>query len=135
MHEDFTREHEVRIGSDRSFGLTVGVAFLALGLLPLVRHRSPRVLPLAVAAVLLLLAVVRPAVLKTFNRGWSKLGLLLNRVTSPVLMAGVFFFAVAPMGLIMRALGRDLLRLRRDPQRPSYWIHRTSPPGSMRQQF
>jgi hypothetical protein len=50
-------------------------------------------------------------------------------------MAAVFFLAVAPMGLIMRALGRDLLRLRRDPKRPSYWIERTSPPGSMRQQF
>ena len=135
MHEDFRREHGVRIGSDRSFGLTVGAAFLVLGLLPLVRHRSPRVLPLAVAGVLLLLAIVSPAALKPLNRGWSKLGLLLNRVTSPVLMAAVYFLAVVPMGLIMRALGRDLLRLRRDPQRTSYWIERTSPPGSMRQQF
>jgi hypothetical protein len=54
------------------------------------------------------------------------------------MMAFVFFGAVLPTGLIMRALGKDPLRLKRRPDANSYWIER-HPPGpahkSMKDQF
>jgi hypothetical protein len=42
------------------------------------------------------------------------------------------------MALVLRALGKDLLRLKRDPKADSYWIAREPPgpaPGSMSKQF
>ena len=45
---------------------------------------------------------------------------------------------VTPTGLLMRGLGKDPLRLKRDPKTDSYWIVREPPgpaPGSMSKQF
>jgi hypothetical protein len=73
-----------------------------------------------------------------FNRLWLKFGLLLHKLVNPIMMAFVFFGAVLPTGLIMRALGKDPLRLKRRPDANSYWIERHPPgpaPKSMKDQF
>ena len=83
-------------------------------------------------------AFVRPAWLAPLNRVWFKFGLLLQRVVNPLVMAVIYFAVVTPTGLIMRALGKDPLHLRYDPDARSYWIPR-DPPGpereSMKNQF
>ena len=48
---------------------------------------------------------------------------------------GSFFL---PMGLLMRMFGKDLLRLKREPEAASYWIVRDPPgpaPETMGKQF
>ena len=45
-----------------------------------------------------------------------RFGLLLHHVVNPVVMALLFFGAVLPMALLLRVLGKDLLRLKREPQ-------------------
>jgi hypothetical protein len=85
------------------------------------------------AATLLYLAALKP-----LNRLWLKFGLLLHKVVNPIVMGFVFFGAVLPTGLIMRALGKDLLRRKWQPDANSYWIERRPPgpaPASMRDQF
>jgi hypothetical protein len=57
-------------------------------------------------------------------------GLLLHAVVNPIVMALLFFTTVTPIALILRAQGKDPLRLRRDPDARSYWIERR-PPGPM----
>jgi hypothetical protein len=50
----------------------------------------------------------------------------------------VFYLVVTPIGLLMRALKKDLLRLKLDPAAKSYWIVREPPapkPQSMSKQF
>lgn len=39
-------------------------------------------------------------------------------------MALVFFALVTPLGIVLRLAGKDLLRLRLDPEIPSYWVRR-----------
>ena len=42
--------------------------------------------------------------------------------------ACIFFFTtIMPIGLLMRAMGRDPMRLRREPEAKSYWIKREPP--------
>src|SRR5436190_4305392 len=125
MHEDYSRAHTVQPGSNRSFGLVMAGAFTVIGLLPMWRHLRPRPWALGVAGAFLLLALVRPALLTPLNIAWTKLGLLLNKVTSPVLLAIVFYAGVLPTGLLMRALGKDPMRRTRDPKATSYWIPRS----------
>jgi hypothetical protein len=67
-----------------------------------------------------------------------RFGLALYRVVNPVVMALLFFVTVVPMGLAMRAFGRDALRLKRDKNAASYWILREPPgpsPETMKHQF
>jgi hypothetical protein len=82
--------------------------------------------------------LLRPAVLNPLNRVWLKFGLLLHKVVNPAIMALLFYGTVLPTGLIMRAMGKDLLRLKREPDAASYWIVRAPPgpaPETMKDQF
>jgi hypothetical protein len=91
-----------------------------------------------VATFFLVFAFVRPAALRPLNWLWFKFGLLLHKVVNPIVMAVVFFGAVVPTGLVLRLLGKDPLRLERQPDANSYWIERRPrgpAPESMKDQF
>ena len=93
---------------------------------------------LGVAAVFAALAFMWTALLAPLNRLWLKLGLVLYKVVNPIVLGLLFYVTVTPISLLMRVLGKDPLRLRRDPDAASYWIERTPPgpaPESMKNQF
>jgi hypothetical protein len=137
-HESFSREEEIVAGSDRSFGFVMAGAFGLLSALN--AWHAGRIWPwmAALAVAFLVAALLRPAVLGPLNRIWLKFGLLLHKIVNPVVMALLFYGTVLPTGLIARAMGKDLLRLQREPDAESYWIVRTPPgpvPESMKDQF
>lgn len=137
-HESHARDEEIKGSTDRAFGIVFVVVFLIIGLWPVMWGNAPRVWSLSIAGVLLLLALIRPSILAPLNRLWMKFGLLLHKITNPLIMGLVFFLAVLPTGLIMRMLGKDILRCKLDPDAKSYWIERTPPgpdPDSMPNQF
>ncbi len=137
FHEAISREHEIKGGSNRSFGIVFCVVFVIVGLWPLMSGEAPRWWSLAIAAVFLLLAFVAPAVLAPLNRLWTKLGLLLSKIVNPVIMAILFFIVMTPIGLMLRLAGKDPLRLK-DSNASSYWIVRDPPgpkPETMKDQF
>ena len=132
IHERLNRDEAPAGGSDRGFGIVFALVFVAIGLFPLLDGGPPRGWALGVTGAFLAVALVRPALLAPFNRVWFKFGLLLQRVVDPLVMAVIYFAVVTPTGLVMRAAGKDSLRLRYDPDAESYWIHR-DPPGSERE--
>ena len=85
MHEDFTRQEEVRGSSDRSFGLVMAACFCIVALLPLLHGplSAIRWWALATAAAFLTLALLWTAPLRPLNRWWLKLGLLLFQGRQP----------------------------------------------------
>jgi hypothetical protein len=131
-------EEDAVVGSERSFGLVFAAVFALIALLPLLKGGGVRWWSLALAAVFLALALLIPAVLKPLNVLWFKFGLLVGRVMTPLVMGILYLLSVIPTGLFLRATGRDLLRLKREPAMKSYWIERESPDpakGSMKRQF
>ena len=131
-------EQDIEISSDRSFGLVFGVVFLLVGLWPLWHGKPIRWWSLSVSAIFFLLALLRPAGLTLLNRYWTRAGLLLQRVMTPIVTGLLLYLTVTPTGLLMRLCGKDPLRLRRDPDAVSYWIVRQPPgpsPDTMRNQF
>jgi hypothetical protein len=137
-NEPIVSHKKVVMGSNRSFGLVFAAFFSLVALLPAVHGGSVRWWALAVAAAFAAVALVVPRLLHPLNLVWFKLGLLLHRVVNPVIMAVMFYGAMLPMALLLRWLGKDLLRLKREPETASYWIPREPPapaPGSMSKQF
>jgi hypothetical protein len=137
-HEDFSRQEEITPSSDRSFGLVIASVLLIVAFWPLVHAEPVRWWGLGMAAVFAVLALLWTAALAPLNKLWTKLGLLLYRIVSPIVLGLLFYLTVTPIALLMRLLGKDPLRLRRDPDGASYWIIRTSPgpaPESMKNQF
>jgi hypothetical protein len=137
-HEDIARKFEEKAPSDRSFGRVFAAFFLLVGLLPTLRHGPPRVWALAVSGFFLTMTFVRPTLLGGANKLWMKLSLLLGRVMNPLVIALMFYVVFVPVGMILRALGKDTLRLKPDKKALSYWIPRNPPGpsrGSMTKQF
>lgn len=129
---------KVKPGSERSFGLVFAVFFAIVALLPATHGAAVRWWALAVAAAFVAAAFLAPRLLHPLNRVWFAFGMLLHHVVNPIVMAVMFYGAILPMALLLRALSKDLLRLKREPEAASYWIPREPPgpePGSMRKQF
>lgn len=127
MHELAPRyETEVRGSSDRSFGLVFFAFFLILGLLPLLKGESVRIWAILAGSASAFLAVFAPRALAPANRLWTRFGSLLHGIVSPVALGIVFYAVVTPVGLLMRAFGKDSLHLRKMPQAETYWIRRDS---------
>jgi hypothetical protein len=137
-NEPVVSHRKVVAGSDRSFGLVFAAFFAVVALLPAIHGAPVRWWAVAVAAAFAAIAFIAPRVLHPLNRAWYALGLLLHHVVNPVVMAFMFYGAILPMALLLRALGKDILRLKREPQAASYWIPREQPapaPGLMSKQF
>lgn len=114
--------------SNRSFGLLFTVLFALLGGYAWWRGQHAYPWWLAASATVLATTLLRPGWLMPFNRAWMKLAELLNRVVSPLVLGIIFFGLFAPIGVMMRARGRDVLKRRFQAEAPSYWEDR-NPPG------
>jgi hypothetical protein len=130
-HERFERAN-VKLGSDRGFGLVFAALFGLIGLWPLIHHGGVRLWALAPAIAFAAIALTRPRLLNPLNRLWFRFGLLIHAVVSPIVMGLIFVGGIIPTALILRMRGRDPLRLQPPPARDkgsgSTWIVR-SPPG------
>jgi saxitoxin biosynthesis operon SxtJ-like protein len=138
LHEDFSREEHVKAGTDRGFGFVFAGFFAILAAFSLWHGSTTWHWTLPISAAFLAVALTFPRLLNPLNRLWLKFGLLLYKVMNPLVLGLLFFVTIMPIGLVMRAFGKDFLRLRLDRSAKSYWIDRTPPgppPQSMRNQF
>lgn len=129
---------EVKLGSNRSFGIVFAVVFSFLTAQALWRGHDRWAIFAVLAAVTLALAFLKPELLAPLNRLWHHFGLLLGKVTTPIVMGVVYYTTIVPIGIWLRLRGRDPLRLRWDAQAPSYWLTRDPAgptPESMSRQF
>jgi len=137
-HETVSSFRRVEIGSNRKFGTVVGLVFGILGLWPVIHHHSAHWWLIVLAGLFLAAALLFPRSLNLLNRAWFRLGVVLNRIVSPIVMGGLFFGALVPVGWYLRKRGNDLLSLKFDRDAATYWIERNPPgpaPGSLTKQF
>jgi hypothetical protein len=139
LHEQLDRSGNLHGGSsDRGFGLTFAAVGAAVALWPLLEGAWPHWWLLLAAAALVLVSLAVPHLLHPFNRVWTRFGLLLHGIVSPLVLAILYFGVLTPFGLALRAAGRNPLRLRFEPAAASYWIEREPPgpaPKTMIRQF
>jgi hypothetical protein len=129
---------KTRGSSNRSFGLVFAGFFALLGVVSLVKGHERPWLWFVPAFGFGVTALVVPSWLALLNRMWTRFSLLLSHVTQPIILGLLFFAVVTPIGLVMRLLGRDPMRLKWQSGEASYWIRRDpSGPsaGSMERQF
>ena len=125
----------IELPTEKSFGFVFSIVFLIISLYPLIHSESFRLWSFVISIFFFLLAIFFPKTLSLPNKLWFKFGLLLGSIIAPFVMALVYFATVLPTGLIMRLAGKDLLKQKIDKNTKSYWIKRTEPIGSMKNQF
>tara|TARA_Y200000002_G_C22267014_1_gene490494 strand:+ start:80 stop:463 length:384 start_codon:yes stop_codon:yes gene_type:complete len=125
---------EIKIGSNRSFGVVFFVVFLLVSIYPLINEENIRYWSLIVSLIFLILGFLNSKILTPLNKIWFKFGIFLGRIISPFIMGIIFFFVVTPTGLLMRIFKKDLLNLKFNNDK-SYWIKKTEPKSKMKNQF
>ena len=122
----------------REFGLvTGGIVGGLFGLFfPWILERPIPRWPWVIFGVLGLMALAIPMALGPVYKGWMKFGLLMSRITTPIIMGVVFYIVLTPMGLIMRLGGKDAMARRLDDKVASYRIKSTAaPPNRVEKPF
>ena len=132
---EISRHISTEQSTEKSFGFVFSIVFLTVALYPLITSSGLRIWALVASIIFFLLAFLAPKILVFPNKLWFKFGLLLGSIVAPIVMAFVYFVTVLPTGLIMRLLGKDLLKQKLDKNAKSYWIERKEPMGSMKNQF
>ena len=125
---------EIKISSNRSFGIVFFIVFLLIALYPLLKGNDLRIWSLVISFIFLILGLINSKILTPLNRLWFKFGLLLGRFISPIIMGIIFFLVVTPIGIIMRLLKKDLLNLKYN-KKETYWIDKSGPKSKMKNQF
>jgi hypothetical protein len=153
FHETYSHDDAEEIGSDRSFAITFAVVF---GLIAAYFYffGGPSWMPdslqsaswypktwmglAGISGAFLVVGFTVPSILHPFNVVWMKFAMVLNMIVSPIVMGLLFFLTVTPMAILVRIMGKDLLRLRLEKDAKSYWIERDPPgppPESIKNQF
>tara|TARA_B100001057_G_scaffold396609_1_gene406462 strand:- start:4481 stop:4864 length:384 start_codon:yes stop_codon:yes gene_type:complete len=125
---------DVKISSNRSFGIVFFIVFLLIALYPLTYSGEIRIWSAIISLVILVLGLLNSKILSPLNKLWFKFGLFLGRIISPVIMGIIFFLVVTPIGYMMRILGKDILNLKYNRNK-SYWIEKKGPKSKMKNQF
>jgi len=112
----------------REFGLLVGGVLCALGLF--LGWRSLGSFPyfLSPGIFLVIAGILCPSILKPLQRTWMTLAILIGWAMTRVILSLLFYLTIAPIGLILRLAGKDLLDQKLEPQKQSYWRIRLPTP-------
>ena len=130
-----TSNSKIKISSNRSFGLVFFVVFLIVALWPLKSDENIKLWSLALSIIFFILGVLNSKLLTPLNKLWFKFGIFLGAIVSPVIMGIVYFAVVTPTGVLMRLLGKDLLKMSKVKNKSTYWIKRDKENSRMKKQF
>ncbi len=120
--------------SSKSFGYLFFGIFLALAVWVYVKNQNLNYWLIGTSVVFLVLTLIKSKLLDVLNDLWIKFGELLGKIIAPIIMSIVFFLIVTPIGLILKIVKKDLLKLKFNNDK-SYWIEKSKTIESMDKQF
>ena len=138
FHESLSRNSEIKVGSNKAFGLLFSVVFTLIAAWPLFYGEPPRFWASAFAITFFIVSIFFHTLLKPLNIIWFKFGLFLHKIINPLVMGMLFLTTIIPIGLIMRIVGYDPLKKDFDKKSITYWIPRepaAPKPDTMINQF
>ena len=121
--------------SNKSFGILFFIVFLIIGAWPLFKGNEANLYFLFTSMVFLILGLLNAKILTPLNNSWVKLGEILGKIISPIVMLTIFLFVVTPIAILIKIAKKDILNLKFNNKIESYWIERKENEGSMKNQF
>ena len=132
---EITHSEKITKSTEKNFGIVFGTFFLILGIYIFFFLNSTNFIIFLISIFFYLFSFFYPKIFTIPNNIWHKFGLILNKITSPIIMGIIFYLVVTPTGIIMKILRKDLLKQKLIKSKKSYWIERKLPVESMKNQF
>ena len=127
-------QEKIKLPSNRNFGIVFSIVFLIIAIWPILNQNEIRIWSMIISLIFLILGLINSKFLSPLNKAWFKFGLILGSLIAPIVMGIVFFLVVTPTGLIMKALGKDLLGLKRNKNN-TYWLEKDNSNNNLKNQF
>tara|TARA_B100001750_G_scaffold220089_1_gene207514 strand:+ start:183 stop:581 length:399 start_codon:yes stop_codon:yes gene_type:complete len=129
------KSRKIKISSNKNFGIVFFIFFIIVSVWLFFKNGEFIIWPIIVAVVFLILGLTNSKLLTPLNKAWNQFGILLGNFIAPIVMGIIFFLVVTPTGLVVRVMGKDLLRLKKNKDKKTYWIHKDDYKTSMKNQF
>ena len=127
-------QEKIKLPSNRNFGIVFSIVFFIIAIWPILNQNEIRIWSIIISLIFLILGLINSKFLSPLNKAWFKFGIILGSVIAPIVMGIVFFFVVTPTGLIMKALGKDILGLKRNKNN-TYWLEKDNSNNNLKNQF
>ena len=123
---------ELDVHGLRKFGITTGalIAVLFGVLLPWIWDFGFPLWPWVLFLILALWALISPGSLRPVYRGWMRLGLLISKVTTPIILGIVFYLVFVPVRILFRLFRYDPLKRKFESSSDTYRINKSDEPVS-----
>ena len=130
-------DEELKIGSNRSFGIVFSIFFVLVNTYFYYKDGSFSLIIFLISFVFLILGLINSKILTPLNFLWFKFGILLSKIISPIIMSFIFFIVVTPLAILAKIFKKDFLNLdkKKNLKKNSYWIDKEKYKNSMKDQF
>jgi len=128
------KHKDIKIGSNKSFGIVFFIVFLLIGLWPILNENEIRIWSVIISLIFLILGLFNSKILTPFNKTWFRFGIFLGNFVAPIVMGIIFFLVVTPTGILMKLFRKDLINLKKNNEK-TYWIEKKEITSSMKNQF
>jgi hypothetical protein len=125
---------KINLPTNKNFGLVFSLVFLIISLWPLISQNEIRYWALILSVIFLTLGLLNSTILLPLNKMWIRFGIFLGNIISPIMMGIIYFFVVTPTGFALRALKKDVLRIKKN-NKETYWVKKEDPKSNMENQF
>ena len=130
-------DEEIKIGSNRSFGIVFSIFFVLVNTYFYYKDGSFSLIIFLISFVFLILGLINSKILTPLNFLWFKFGILLSKIISPIIMSFIFFIVVTPLAILTKIFKKYFLNLdkKKNLKKNSYWIDKEKYKNSMKDQF
>jgi len=105
----------------KKFAILMGVAFLILTGILFLKHKDSYFILGIVSAIFFAFAFIRPELLKPLYVAWMKFAFVLGWINTRIILIIVFYLVITPVGLLLKLFGKDILDIKIDKTKESYW--------------
>ena len=106
--------HKGPANPEKSFGISVGIVLLLIAGFLVWRERvATAQIVGGIGAVLLVLGLVQPRLLKWPSAVWWRFAMILGYVNARIILTVIFTIVFSPLGLLWRIIGNDPLARKR----------------------
>tara|TARA_Y100000591_G_C21809899_1_gene687245 strand:- start:326 stop:700 length:375 start_codon:yes stop_codon:yes gene_type:complete len=120
--------------SNKNFGLTFFVIFLIISFYPILVGNKINFWFLFISLMFLVVSFFNPKILNPLNIIWTKFGILLGKIFSPLIMSLVYFLVMTPISFYLKLINKDVLNLKINHSN-TYWEKKKDENTSMKNQF
>ncbi len=120
-------KNNIKIPSNRKFGFFFTIVFLILFFYFLSKQSQYLIITFLILSVLFfIVTIIKADLLLPLNKLWMKIGLVLGKIISPIVLGLIFFIIFTPIGIITRLFGRDELNLKTVSNKSSWRIRQNN---------